>query len=109
MTLYMAKGFNKGGGGKGERFGAKVPEGAGEFFKLGFTCNKCFHHRTVMIHIKTGLTADYKSGTHPENGDSFAKYIIQILSSATQEDVIEAVGEAHRLTFTSKHKRNSSG
>lgn len=84
---------------RGEREGAKIPEGKGEFIKLGFTCNQCFHHRTVMIHIKTGLTADYKSGTHPENGDSFAKYIIQILPNATQDNVIEAVGEAHRLTL----------
>lgn len=103
MTLYMAKGFNKGpfiggGGGRGERMGGKVPEGETDWLKLGFTCNLCGHHRTVMIHKPTGMTGDYESGTHPEKGDPAVKYIIKIMPDATQGDVAEAVAEAHRLT-----------
>ncbi|MBI5127296.1 hypothetical protein HZA76_02460 [Candidatus Roizmanbacteria bacterium] len=85
-------------GGGGEREGGRVPEEKSDLLHLGFSCNLCMHHRTVLIHLNTGNTADFKSGLHPEKGDQHVKYRIIILPSATQDDIFKAVGEAHRLT-----------
>ena len=84
-------GERRGGGGKG----AQIPENY-HFLKLGFTCNLCRHHRTVLIQFTTGYAADFKSGTHPENGDPHVKYQIVIPPGVTQDEIIKAVGDAHQ-------------